>query len=258
MTSPVEFQAANRQLAELAQGEVAGFFSATPSPTQEQVADFFFALVRTYGQAAASVAAEYYNSRRAAAKVRTGFRALIADTAPRGQTDALVRWAMSAPDEEVARDAARRRDDAHSGRTPFEMTPDVVDLDELREVGAAKTRSRLTQTAQRLTLQPGRDTIADSVDADPARPRWARVPHGKSCAFCMLVAGRGAVYRSEATALRSFHDGCNCTPEPVWKGGELSYDPGDYRRLYSAARRDAKSGDLKKILAQMRVNTGAH
>ena len=35
---------------------------------------------------------------------------------------------------------------------------------------------------------------------DPTRPKYARVPQGKTCAFCAMLASRGFVYASEDTA----------------------------------------------------------
>lgn len=54
--------------------------------------------------------------------------------------------------------------------------------------------------------------------------RWARVPTGEyTCAFCLVLASRGAVYHSESSAqLNGFdHDGCDCLIVPV-------YDEDDY------------------------------
>lgn len=44
--------------------------------------------------------------------------------------------------------------------------------------------------------------------------RWARVPVGDTCAWCLMLASQGAWYLSEKTALGAngghYHDGCNC------------------------------------------------
>ena len=45
--------------------------------------------------------------------------------------------------------------------------------------------------------------------------RWARVPVGDTCAWCLMLASQGAWYLSEESALGReaghYHDGCNCT-----------------------------------------------
>ena len=45
--------------------------------------------------------------------------------------------------------------------------------------------------------------------------RWARVPVGDTCAWCLMLASQGAWYLSEKSAVTTgngehYHDGCNC------------------------------------------------
>lgn len=69
--------------------------------------------------------------------------------------------------------------------------------------------------ATRLVLAGGRDTIRESVAADDYGHGWRRVTSGRACEFCLMLAGRGAVYR-EDTADFASHGHCGCTAEPVW------------------------------------------
>lgn len=68
--------------------------------------------------------------------------------------------------------------------------------------------------------------------------RYARVPSGfETCAFCFMLASRGFVYHSEATAkgLHGYHDNCDCCIVPGAKGRTRieGYDPeGMYERWY--------------------------
>lgn len=63
--------------------------------------------------------------------------------------------------------------------------------------------------------------------------RYARVPSGReTCGFCLMLASRGFVYRSEKTAEGShgFHNHCDCVVVPGFKGldqaGQIEgYDP---------------------------------
>lgn len=65
--------------------------------------------------------------------------------------------------------------------------------------------------ASRIVLDGGRGTVvASSV-------RWRRVTDGAPCAFCALLASRGAVYTSD-TADFEAHAHCACTAEPVFRG----------------------------------------
>ena len=65
---------------------------------------------------------------------------------------------------------------------------------------------------------------------DPKKVRYARVPTGaETCDFCLMLASRGFVYTSEATAgaikLDHYHSGCNCRVVCQWDdGGVEDYD----------------------------------
>src|SRR5690606_30297364 len=97
-----------------------------------------------------------------------------------------------------------------------------------------------------------------NVSRDPAKPGWARVPRGRGCAFCRMLAGRGAVYTSAKAArgMRAYHDHCKCSAVPVWRGQSLPYDADALEREYLRAREAAGSGSTKEILAQMRQDLG--
>lgn len=77
-------------------------------------------------------------------------------------------------------------------------------------------RSRAAAAAMRHTLNGGRETVVQTMRADPRALGWARATSGKTCAFCAMLAGRGAVY-SEDTADFEAHDHCACSAEPVYR-----------------------------------------
>lgn len=76
---------------------------------------------------------------------------------------------------------------------------------------------RVEAMAPRLVRQGGRETLVQNTERDPARPRYRRVLSSSSgkkhCDFCVMLAGRTAVYRSEdsAGAGQHWHDHCFCT-----------------------------------------------
>lgn len=74
-------------------------------------------------------------------------------------------------------------------------------------------------------------TILGNSAADPARPRWALVPHAGACDWCRMIGSRGFVFRSAATVGAERHPSCRCTPV-----ADFSRDPGldgyDPRALY--------------------------
>lgn len=60
----------------------------------------------------------------------------------------------------------------------------------------------------------GSSNLWRDYERGKAGGRWARVPVGDTCAWCLMLASQGAWYLSEETAIGTnpghFHDGCNC------------------------------------------------
>lgn len=97
-------------------------------------------------------------------------------------------------------------------------------------------RETLAASAQRLALTGSRDTVDATVDVGGPIVGWRRVVDEDPCAFCAMLASRGAVYTSEAAAAQvvgraggirgtralgmAFHDGDECVVEPLYVGEE--------------------------------------
>ena len=63
-------------------------------------------------------------------------------------------------------------------------------------------------------------SMTENGAADPLNPRYARVPTGtETCAFCLMLASRGFVYRSERNAgsMNHYHSGCDCRVVCSWQ-----------------------------------------
>lgn len=179
------------------------------------------AIIGQYGELSAAVAADWYDDLRDAAGAPGSFRATMADPVPTAAVEANARWAVA----------------------PLFGTPgDML--------------GRLKQISDRMALQPGRDTIARNAARDRSAPRWARVPVGETCSFCLLTASRGAVYRSRETAGdgRRFHGECDCTPTPMWSGQDYpsGYDPDALYQSYQDARTEALGGNTSAVLSKLR------
>ncbi|SNY84116.1 hypothetical protein SAMN04244553_3597 [Nocardia amikacinitolerans] len=302
-----EYSAATNAIVVLATSQLARFMATAPGP--DQVSNYYTELIRSAGRAAASTAADFYDDMRAQSRARRGFRATVAEPIPVEQARAVVRWATEprarlwtppesdaelwtpddADEDDIVTDASddsRPESDRTSSQVDpdfFEDVPESEDADdvegdtpELEEPTPDEILSRLTRSSQRLIMQPARDTIVESVERDPADARWARVPTGEvTCAFCLVMASRGAVYTSRAAAVsvigrrgrtrgkralgESYHDACDCQAIPVWDEDEdypEHYDPEALYDIYSDARDAAHSPDLKKILAKLREQQG--
>ena len=123
-----------------------------------------------------------------------------------------------------------------------------------------ETVATLTQSLDRWVRTGASATITGNAAADRACTRYARVPQGaRTCTFCTMLASRGWVYASKASAggLTRYHPGCDCAIVPSFgKRGSTpqlqGYDPDTYLALYEQGRARAGSGSETDILAAMR------
>lgn len=75
--------------------------------------------------------------------------------------------------------------------------------------------------------------------------RYARVPTGATtCAFCLMLASRGFVYRSAESAgeFDSYHSNCDCQVIASFDEDNSAidgYDPDEYLAMYRAAARES-------------------
>lgn len=148
--------------------------------------DVFSEIVEMYGWEAAYAARDY----------------ALMDFAERGET-------VRAPEVDLAAPVLEQVDS--SGRWAIYGTED--------DFGGAAL-DRLQGSLTRLVLQPYRDTILDTVRDVGKRTRTAvaRVPDVGACAFCRMLASRGAVYGSAEKAQstkdgKRFHDHCRCSTQ---------------------------------------------
>lgn len=208
VTAPAVRQAALSGLADLSRRELAEIWRKLnldrPGALSTPLAEILLAIADKYGEAAAALAAEWYEEARDDAGMTGSFAVPVADLPESTRFDALARW----------------------GVTPlFGADPNP-----------AAALTRLSGGLQRLVLDQARDTTFAAVEADPVRPRFARHASANACAFCALMATRGAVYASEADAL---------TVTGRSLGGT------DYRAMRKGAERDTLlAGSRARTVAQ--------
>lgn len=200
---------------------------SSPEAARDALLVVMPAIAAQYGDLAASSAAEWFERLRADAVGGT-YSAILADGPSEVQVVQATRWAVG----------------GLWGENP------------------AGAQATLGGVLGRLIGQQGKDTVHRNVAADPAKPRWARVPGpGGCCAWCSMLASRGFVYASAATAGQghAYHDHCSCVPTPLWKGQAhriRDYDPKALRATYDKARAAVKATgaavDDKAITAEMR------
>lgn len=91
----------------------------------------------------------------------------------------------------------------------------------------AASISKFEGASTRMVLNTGRRTTEAAIIADPHVHRFYRETKPGSCAFCSMLASRGDVYVSAATASvtqvgkrtgQPYHDHCHCMPHPLYDG----------------------------------------
>lgn len=180
-------------------------------------------LVRAHHRVSSALGAAYYTAFRRAERADGSFSPRLADPvdAPRVTASLYVE----------GRVATRRA--MLAGQSPAQA----------RQTAFVRTAGLVTQEV----LAGGRDTVLLSTGEDPQALKWARVTRGTPCAFCALLASRGAVYLGRDTSEFQAHGHCNCQVEPHYEGAGLPVDSKRWRDLYNRAQRDARAtGDLDR------------
>jgi len=112
-------------------------------------------------------------------------------------------------------------------------------------------------SAGRLSLEGGRRTVVESAELarEAGHSRgWKRETGAEPCAFCAMLATRGAVYHSEETARGGrgnfrgdgtgpdfeVHDHCACEPVEVFEREPLRPREQEFWELYKEATRDVR------------------
>lgn len=139
-----------------------------------------------------------------------------------------------------------------------------------------KALDRMEGTLQRAVFDGARDTI--TINVERTGSRWIRHARADACAFCRMLAQRGAVFRSAGSATNvgdggrirgtrtpgdKFHDHCHCVSVEIREGQDL-YDVVDSDYLnridqweaeYKQAFADVPDGDtggVKSVMAAWR------
>ena len=272
-----QFQAAVARLSSASVDALASAWPEVDPFDTSRVAALIRTVGETYGYAAATMAADWYESLRADAGASGSYSAELVADLPRERATALARW----------------------GTEPlYRPSPDAI-----------SALSLISGGLQRMVANAARDTITTAALADDGANGWARHASPNACAFCAMLATRGAVYKTQAGALsvtgvnlggtdywkmrrtgatregilrgsrattidqggrkgratkrplgERYHDHCHCVAIPVFG----TYEPAPYvagwRQVYadSKVRRPGGAIDTKATLAEMRSALGTH
>jgi hypothetical protein len=207
------FRSNSAALVVLVQRDLEDFWAAlntsgNPLLVRAAMEDFFPELVTAYGDAAALLGADFYDELRDVPASASRFTATLASPPDAAQSLAVTRWGLG---------------------PLFKPEPDPV-----------QALADLAGAAQRLVLQSARTTVFEAAGRDPVRTGFARVPRGaRTCPFCTMIAGRGAVFYTAETAGQSneWHNDCDCVIVPSRGRSDYpeGYDPKQFREAQSLA-----------------------
>lgn len=185
MPTPTELRSAVEGLNVLASRDLRSLWRqvSTAVQAQEALSDLLPLLVRTYGIAAATVAADWYDELRDDLNIDRRFSAIVADVGDSG-AEALAGWGVG---------------------PLFAETPDWKAAQVLVEGGL-----------QRRIANAARESIRTSAIEDPSARGWQRSASG-GCSFCQMLASRGAVFTRSSADFAS-HDHCRCVAVPAFRG----------------------------------------
>jgi hypothetical protein len=196
-----------------------GTLSGSPEAQRSQLLDLVPSLIAYYADGSSALAADFYDDERDRAGARGRFTAepVVVDRAEK--IGRAIAW------------AAR----------PLLEPVDTTVLE------------RLAPVVQIETARPYRDTITTNRRRDPAAVGWRRVASG-GCAFCRMLADRGAIYRQDSARFAS-HTNCHCTAAPVFRGQD---GPEANVVQYVASQRRPSEKDRARVRAYLAEHYGDH
>jgi hypothetical protein len=205
------------------------------------------ALVRFYGAASGAVAARFYAAARADAGIIGHIHVPVASPAGLAEVTRQVEWATQGLWSPPAGTPG-----APTGDAALAAARDAFDAALVKTQGVAEN----------LMLTTARSTVIGAVGAHRAARGWARVTEPGACSFCLLLATRGPVYRSEGTADFQAHDHCRCVAEPVFGAYEPTAQVRAAQQIYRESTGGLSGGKARDAFRRAvqddpRLNPGA-
>lgn len=100
----------------------------------------------------------------------------------------------------------------------FQRELDGMDLD--LTIRSQKILDEIETLATKEIERGYRDSILGNSRQDDDAIGWSRVARPGACKFCVMLADKGAVYRSESTAIFAAHGKCHCAARPAFRNGD--------------------------------------
>lgn len=165
----------------------ASLFAATPL------------LISDYGDGAAALALDWYESLREAAQVQRAFTPRPVNVIDDEKLMSTVAWATQALHD--------LEQEMHASLQ--------ANADQLLAQATDEAMTRLLPEIQKQVAAGFRDTVTRNTAEDPASVGWRRFARADGCPFCRMLASRGAVY-TEASVDFAAHTDCHCVVGPAY------------------------------------------
>lgn len=211
-TSPDAVRSELTVITTAAASDLAGELTGIPIERQVRTAlEAVSLIVPSYYDAAGSLAVDWYDELRDEASPDAVYNpSIIGDPA----TD----WI----DREVA-------------KFQRELDGSLLDL----EAETNKTLDEVASLLEKEIARGYRDSILGNTRQDEDAIGWSRIARPGACKFCVMLAGKGSVYRSESTAIFAAHKTCHCAARPEFRNGE--HGPEANVIQYEASAKRARS-----------------
>jgi hypothetical protein len=121
--------------------------------------------------------------------------------------------------------------------------PTVAELEAM--LRSAGTREAAAKAAGEATFDQGVRTVLANVDRDRKARGYARIPEPNACAFCLMLATRGAVYKADRKGRVANGRGKDLTLQGIKKGQR--HGAGDSFAASNAKFTDGKKASSIKV-----------
>jgi hypothetical protein len=133
-----------------------------------------------------------------------------------------------------------------------EVAKSLVDVEADFERELERLLAEAAALAEKEVARGFRDTIQGNARQDDDAVGWSRIARPGACKFCVMLADKGAVYRSESTATFAAHANCHCAARPEFRNGEHGPEASAVQYLASQKRRT--EADRKKLRDYLNKN----
>lgn len=114
-----------------------------------------------------------------------------------------------------------------------------VDLEADFEAEVQRLLDEAAALTEKEVARGFRDSVLGNARQDSDAVGWSRIARPGACKFCLMLAEKGAVYRSESTATFAAHPSCHCAARPEFRNGDHGPEANAIQYLASRKRRTA-------------------